>query len=102
MAAITEKTRGNQVVSFKFTACIGRDEQGKQKYKTAVWKPPEGITANKARKLAEAEAEACRWEQEIKNSGAPVPQGEYIKAPAPQTPLFCGRCLLTLTFSRVH
>ena len=82
MATITEKAKGNQVVSFKFTACIGRDAQGKQKYKTAVWKPPEGLTYNKARKMAEAEA--CRWEQEIKSNGTPAPQGENLKAAGPQ------------------
>ena len=31
MATITEKMKGKQVVSFKFTVCVGRDEKGKQK-----------------------------------------------------------------------
>ena len=40
MATITEKSKGNKGVSFKFHCCVGRDEQGKQHFRTTTWKPP--------------------------------------------------------------
>ena len=73
MATITEKSKGNKVVSFKFHCCVGRDEQGKQHFRTTTWKPPEGLSYAKARKMAEAEA--YRWEQTIK--GNAEGQGVY-------------------------
>ena len=73
MSTITEKTKGNKVVSFKFQCCVGRDEQGKQHFRTTTWKPPEGMSYAKARNMAEAEA--YRWEQEIK--GNTEGQGVY-------------------------
>ena len=66
MATITEKTKGNKVVSFKFHCCVGRDEQGKQHFRTTTWKPPEGMSYAKARKMTEAEA--YRWEQTVKGN----------------------------------
>lgn len=80
MATITEKSKGNKVVSFKFHCCVGRDEQGKQHFRTTTWKPPEGLSYAKARKMAEAEA--YRWEQTIK--GNAEGQGVYTSPlPAP-------------------
>ncbi len=80
MATITEKSKGNKVVSFKFHCCTGRDEQGKQHFRTATWKPPEGMSYAKARKMAEVEA--YKWEQTIK--GKAEEQGEYTTPlPAP-------------------
>jgi len=73
VATITEKLKGSKVVSFKFHCCVGRDEQGKQHFRTTTWKPPEGLSYVKARKMAEAEA--YRWEQTIK--GKTEGQGEY-------------------------
>lgn len=73
MTTITEKSKGNKVVSFKFHCCVGRDEQGKQHFRTTTWKPPEGLSYAKARKMAEAEA--FKWEQTIK--GKAEEQGEY-------------------------
>lgn len=80
MATITEKSKGNKVVSFKFHCCVGRDEQGKQHFRTTTWKPPEGMSYAKARKMAEAEA--YRWEQTVK--GNAESQGLYTSPlPAP-------------------
>ena len=56
MADILEKKKGKKIVSFKFTACLGRDENGKRICKCTTWKPPEGMSNAKARKQAEAEA----------------------------------------------
>ena len=80
MATITEKTKGNKVISFKFHCYVGRDEQGKQHFRTTTWKPPEGLSYAKARKMAEAES--YRWEQTIK--GNAEGQGVYTSPlPAP-------------------
>ena len=81
MSTITEKKKDGKVVAFKFTTYVGKDDQGKQKYKTTTWKPPNGLSYAKARKLAEAEA--YRWEQEIK--GNQPEHGEF----ATPTPVPC-------------
>ena len=65
MADILEKKKGKKIVSFKFTACLGRDENGKRICKCTTWKPPEGMSNAKARK--HAEAEAYQWEQRLRN-----------------------------------
>ena len=87
IASITERKKKNGAISFKFRACLGRDENGKQFFKATTWEPPEGLSPVKARKMAEAEAE--RWEQEIRNNGS-APKGTYTTPPPvplpPQTP----------------
>lgn len=75
MSTITERKKDGKVIAFKFMACLGRDADGKRICKGTTWRPPEGLTYAKARKLAEAEA--YRWEQELRNAGADIPQGEY-------------------------
>ena len=37
MAYIQEKTKGKKIVSFKFKACLGRDDNGKQIFKCLTW-----------------------------------------------------------------
>lgn len=82
MSTITERKKDGKVIAFKFMACLGRDADGKRICKGTTWRPPEGLTYAKARKLAEAEA--YRWEQELRNAGADIPQGEYTTPlPAP-------------------
>ena len=53
MATITEKKRNGKVVAFKFFHCVGRDEKGKQHFRTTTWKPPENLSYAKAKKMAE-------------------------------------------------
>jgi len=74
MSTIPSKKKDGKVVAFKFTTYVGKDDQGTQKYKTTTRKPPNGLSVAKARKLAEAEA--YRWEQEIK--GNQPEHGEYM------------------------
>lgn len=74
LSTITERKKDGKVVAFKFLACLGRDENGKQIFRGTTWKPPKGLSYAKARKLAEAEA--FRWEQELRNNGE-VPVGEF-------------------------
>ena len=65
---------------YKFRCLVGKDARGKQKFEYTTWKPPEGLTAAKEKKLAEAEA--YRWEQEVKHSGVAT-GGEYT-TPMPE------------------
>lgn len=68
MATIQEKVKDKQIVSFKFKACLGRDENGKQIFKCHTWYPPAGLTKAKSRK--EAERAAAAWEAETKQAYA--------------------------------
>ena len=49
----------NKEWTYKFRAFLGKDENNKQIFETTTWKPPQGLTAAKERKLAEAEV-YCR------------------------------------------
>ena len=87
MSTITEKTKNGKVVAFKFLAHVGRDEKGKQHFRTTTWKPPAGMSYAKARKMAEAEA--YKWEQELLRGDDDLPQGEYttpIQTPCKPVP----------------
>lgn len=64
MATIKEKRKNGRIVSYSFTACLGRDENGKQIRRYFTWTPPKGIGQTKA--LKEAERQAALWEQSIK------------------------------------
>ena len=64
MSTISERKKDGKVIAFKFLACLGRDADGKRICKGTTWRPPEGLSYTKARKLAEAEA--YRWEQELR------------------------------------
>lgn len=71
MAAIRENIKNGKVVSYRFIACLGRDEQGKQIRQYTTWTPPKGIGAVKAPK--EAEKQAALWEQGLKEKAACMP-----------------------------
>ncbi len=75
MAEISERKKDGKVVSFKFLACLGRDEAGKRIMRATTWKPPEGLSLPKARKMAEAEAYA--WECALRGQEQ---KGEYTNA----------------------
>ena len=79
MATIVDKEKNGKVVSFKFIACLGR-ENGKKIYRTTVWKPPKGLSYAKARKMAEVEA--YKWEQSLRGDDD-KPHGE-LTSPAPE------------------
>lgn len=64
MATIQEKIKNKKIISFKFKACLGRNEEGKQVFKCHTWYPPEGLTPAKCRK--EAARAAAAWEIEAK------------------------------------
>ena len=50
--------------TFTITAYMGYDEQGRQRKKTTTYRPPDGVTAGKAEKLARAYA--ATWEEKIR------------------------------------
>ena len=66
MATISENKKNGRTVSFRFVVCLGRDKQKKQIRRCMTWIPPENLSAAKARKAAEREADA--WEQEMRDA----------------------------------
>ena len=50
--------------TFTITAYMGYDETGKQRKKTTTYRPPDGVTASKAEKLAKQYAAV--WEEKIR------------------------------------
>ena len=83
MASVQEKIKGGKIVSYKFRACLGRDENGKQIFKSTTWYPPSDLTNARSRKAAVIAAE--EWEQQIKsgiepeanNSQATIKESQY-------------------------
>ena len=67
--------------TYKFRTLIGTDENGVRQYARTTWKPPEGLSPVKEKKLVEAEA--YRWEQEIENGK--VVAGGAFSQPRPAT-----------------
>lgn len=63
MAAITPKEKNGKVVSYRFRACVGRDENGKQIFRSMTWSVPDGLTPAKAAKAAQRAA--VLWEREV-------------------------------------
>ena len=63
MASIQEKRKNGKIVSFKFRAFLGRDLDGKQQFKTKVWKPEKNYS--EPRLWKHAEKEAAIWEKEV-------------------------------------
>ena len=64
MAAIIQNKKDGKVVSYKFKACVGRDELGKQVFKCSTWKVPDVMTPSKAEKAAQRAA--ATWEHQVK------------------------------------
>ena len=67
MATIQENRKNGKLVSYKFTACVGRDANGKQIRYYRTWTPPREYAPAKARKCAQMEA--TQWEQAIRKHG---------------------------------
>ena len=64
MASIREIKKNGKTAVFRFTACIGREADGKQIRRFTTWAPEEGLTPSKARKAAERAADV--WDHEIR------------------------------------
>ena len=65
MAIITQNKKDGKVVSYKFKACVGRDELGKQVFKCSTWKVPEGLIPSRVEKAAQKAA--AEWEKKVKD-----------------------------------
>ena len=64
MAAITPNKKNGKTISYRFRACVGRDESGKQIFRSTTWNVPEGLTPSKGEKAAQ---KACGlWETEAR------------------------------------
>ena len=61
MASITPHIKNGKIISYKFRACVGRDEVGKQVFKCTTWKIPDGLAACRVEKAAQRAAET--WER---------------------------------------
>ena len=72
MANIRENQKNGKTVSYRFTACLGRDGSGAQIRKYTTWTPPEGMPPSKSKKAAEKEAK--RWEKEWRERLAEKPR----------------------------
>lgn len=64
MASITQNKKNGKVISYKFKACVGRDEFGKQIFRCTTWKAPEGLIPSRAEKAAQKAA--AEWEQKAR------------------------------------
>lgn len=63
MASIYPKIKDGKIVSFKFKAYLGRDENGKQIFRCITWVPQKNMTEKKLYQIAEKEA--TLWERQI-------------------------------------
>ncbi len=79
MASIRENRKDGKLISYTFTACFGRDRQGKQIRRYKNWTPPKGMTPAKASKEAKKQAEI--WEKELRENA------EKETTPEQQTPV---------------
>lgn len=64
MASLIANQKDGKIVSYRFRACVGRDDFGKQIFKSSTWKVPEGLTPSKAEKAAQKAAE--EWEKQTR------------------------------------
>ena len=64
MAAITPNEKNGKVVSYRFRACVGREESGKQIFRSTTWAVPKELGPAKAEKAAVKAA--AQWEQEAR------------------------------------
>ncbi len=63
MASIYPNRKDGKIVSFKFKAYLGRDENGKQIFKCMTYTPEKQMS--ESRLTAQAEKQAVLWEQQV-------------------------------------
>ena len=67
MASIYPTKKDGKIVSYKFKACLGRDENNKQIVRCMTWVPPAGLTP--AKEMKAAQTASAVWETELKTKG---------------------------------
>ena len=80
MASITQNKKNGKVISYKFTACVGRDEFGKPIFRCTTWKAPEGLIPSRAEKAAQKAA--AEWEQKARVKESSILVSELASHPA--------------------
>jgi integrase len=68
-SATPNRGKDGKIISYRFRCCVGRDEQGRQKFATKTAKQPEGLTPAKEKK--EMQTLADEWEKGIKAGKVP-------------------------------
>lgn len=73
MASIKlNKDGSGKIISYRFRACIGRDDQGKQIFVTKTEKADSSLTP--AKELKEMQRKADNWEEKLKSGIIPIKQ----------------------------
>jgi integrase len=71
MASVKQnRNKDGDIISYRFRACLGRDDLGKQLFKTKTVDPPKGLTPAKA--LKQMKLDADQWENDLKNGIVPI------------------------------
>ena len=60
----TNRKKGGEIVSYRFRTCVGRDEQGKQVWRSITVKRPDGLTP--AREQKEIDRQYDAWVEQVK------------------------------------
>lgn len=64
MATLTPKNKDGRIISYRFRACVGRDENGKQVFRSTTWRVPDGLVPSKLERTVQRALNA--WEQEVR------------------------------------
>ena len=64
MATITPKEKNGKIIAYKFRACVGRDENGKQVSRATTWEIPEHRSIARLEKAAQRAA--AEWEKQAR------------------------------------
>lgn len=64
MATITPNKKDGKTISYRFRVCVGRDESGKQIFRSTTWSVPDGLTPSKAEKAAQKASDL--WEKDAR------------------------------------
>lgn len=81
MATVKENKKNGKTFSFRFTTCLGRDENQKQIRETRTWTPPQDLSASKAKKMAERVAN--EWEAKLKEDYQKIKEARERDAELP-------------------
>ena len=64
MAALTPIVKDGKIRAYRFRACVGRDNIGRQIFRSVTWSVPDGLTPSKAERAANRAAE--QWEADAR------------------------------------
>ena len=64
MATITPKEKDGKIIAYKFRACVGRDENGRQVSRATTWQVHENLSMVRLEKAAQRAA--ADWEKQAR------------------------------------